>query len=152
MSLLGRDRFARGYTADLNFEQLCKTRFVKGLNHGRKATLRQNSCGRFWLTKTVEVHVAILSFVVCLTSSCRAPASALRGRKGFHTVLPSDSTSCALGSCLWKRKAPLAVRVSIMAAPGGSCGTPSRRKLDLMFHVAEYLCIDGVADTYPRST
>ena len=35
---------------------------------------------------------------------------------------------------------------------GGSCGTPSRRKLDLMFHVAEYVCIDGVADTYPWST
>ena len=53
---------------------------------------------------------------------------------------------------LWKRKAPLAVRVSVMAAPGGSCGTPGLRKLDLMFHVAEYVCIDGVADTYPWST
>ena len=38
--------------------------------------------------------------------------------RGFHAVLPSDSTSCALGVCVWKRKAPLAVRVSVMAVPG----------------------------------
>ena len=50
---------------------------------------------------------------------------ALQGREGFHAVRPSDSTSCALGicQCVWKRQAPLAVRVSVMAVPGQGAST-----------------------------